>query len=322
MLVAGYAALVALLVSGLDLSGTVAAALAAAAAALALAPLRNVAQRTVNRLMYGDRDDPAGVLARPRDADAGRHAARRGAARRGRDRCPVAAAAVRRDRPRRGHGRVSARCRARCAGRNGAHRDADATTERRSVGCGFPNVAATTRWSRPIWSSFARWPARSVPRSRPYGCMRICCGRAPRSWPCGRTSGAGCGAISTTGWDRRWRPSGLKAGLAAREVPPESAARGLLGEIDTEVKASLARRTAAGRGAAAAGPGRTRPGRGGAVPGGSTGRRDRDRGDRVGAAPPLPAAIETAAYRIAVEAMTNAVRHSGADALHSVDLGR
>ena len=64
VLVAGYAALVAVLVSGLRLSGTVAAAIAAAAAALALAPLRNVAQRTVNRLMYGDRDDPAGVLAR------------------------------------------------------------------------------------------------------------------------------------------------------------------------------------------------------------------------------------------------------------------
>ena len=32
---------------------------------------------------------------------------------------------------------------------------------------------------------------------------------------------------------------GLKAGLAARQVPPESAARGLLGEIDTEVKAGL-----------------------------------------------------------------------------------
>ena len=64
MLVAGYAALVTLLVSGLRISGTVAAAIAAAAAALALAPLRTVAQRTVNRLMYGDRDDPAGVLAR------------------------------------------------------------------------------------------------------------------------------------------------------------------------------------------------------------------------------------------------------------------
>jgi hypothetical protein len=63
VLVAGYAALVAALVSGLQLSGTVAAAIAAAAAALTLAPLRNAAQRTMNRLMYGDRDDPAGVLA-------------------------------------------------------------------------------------------------------------------------------------------------------------------------------------------------------------------------------------------------------------------
>jgi hypothetical protein len=64
ILVAGYAALVAVLAGALRLSGTVAAAIAAATAALTLAPLRNVAQRTVNRLMYGDRDDPAGVLAR------------------------------------------------------------------------------------------------------------------------------------------------------------------------------------------------------------------------------------------------------------------
>jgi signal transduction histidine kinase len=37
--------------------------------------------------------------------------------------------------------------------------------------------------------------------------------------------------------------------------------------------------------------------------------------------PPLPAAVEVAAYRIALEAMTNTVRHSGARACHvSVEL--
>jgi signal transduction histidine kinase len=64
VLVASYTATVTLLVTGLGLSNTVAAALAAAAAALALAPLRNAAQGVVNRLMYGDRHDPAGALDR------------------------------------------------------------------------------------------------------------------------------------------------------------------------------------------------------------------------------------------------------------------
>ena len=62
ILVGGYAGLVALFVTSLDLSNAVAAALAAAFAALVLAPLRGAAQRIVNRLMYGHRDDPAGVL--------------------------------------------------------------------------------------------------------------------------------------------------------------------------------------------------------------------------------------------------------------------
>ena len=64
ILVAGYAILVALLGSVLGLSGGVAAALAAAVAAVTLAPLLRLAKQGVNRLMYGDRDDPAGVLAR------------------------------------------------------------------------------------------------------------------------------------------------------------------------------------------------------------------------------------------------------------------
>ena len=64
VLVGGYAVLVALLGGVLGLSGGVAAALSAGVAAVALAPLLRLARRAVNRLMYGDRDDPAGVLAR------------------------------------------------------------------------------------------------------------------------------------------------------------------------------------------------------------------------------------------------------------------
>jgi signal transduction histidine kinase len=58
-----YTAMVVLLASVLRLSDAVAAALAAALAALVLAPLRSAAQGLVNRVMYGNRDDPAGVLA-------------------------------------------------------------------------------------------------------------------------------------------------------------------------------------------------------------------------------------------------------------------
>jgi signal transduction histidine kinase len=64
VLLAGYVALVSLLVAVLQISGTVAAALTASVAALVLAPLKAAAQDAVNRLMYGDRDDPAAVLGR------------------------------------------------------------------------------------------------------------------------------------------------------------------------------------------------------------------------------------------------------------------
>jgi hypothetical protein len=124
ILVAGYAALVAVLVSGLRLSGTVAAAIAAAAAALALAPLRNVSQRTVGQPSDVRRPGRPGRCAGPsRDTDAGRDAARRGASSRGGDRGTVAPAAVRRDRPRRRGRRVSAGCRTWCAGGSCPFRD-------------------------------------------------------------------------------------------------------------------------------------------------------------------------------------------------------
>jgi signal transduction histidine kinase len=105
---------------------------------------------------------------------------------------------------------------------------------------------------------------------------------------------------------------GLKAGLAAREVPPDSAARALLGEIDTEVKASIGdiRRLVE----ALRPPALDELGLLGAV----RSRAAALAGDvtiEVSGSEPataLPAAIETAAYRVVVEAMTNAVRHSGA----------
>jgi signal transduction histidine kinase len=104
---------------------------------------------------------------------------------------------------------------------------------------------------------------------------------------------------------------GLKAGLAARQVPADSAAQALLGEINSEVQASIGdiRRLVE----ALRPPALDELGLLGAV----RARAVTLAGDmtfevsRQDSLRPLPAAVETAAYRIAVEAMTNAVRHSG-----------
>jgi signal transduction histidine kinase len=102
----------------------------------------------------------------------------------------------------------------------------------------------------------------------------------------------------------------LKAGLARREVADSSPAYALLGQIDSEVRAGLGgiRRLVEGlrppaldelgllgalRSRAATLSGDLDIVVDGTVPAG------------------LPAAVETAGYRIAVEAMTNAARHSG-----------
>ena len=239
ILVAGYAALVAVLVSGLRLSGTVAAAIAAAAAALALAPLRNVAQRTVNRLMYGDRDDPAGVLARlgtrmqavmlPGEvlpvvvetvaqslrlpyvaidlADGAgefRLAAEHGA--------PVGAV---HSETLTHHGDRVGRLRVSDRGRDDPLEPADLELIRslaREVG---PAVEAV-RLHEDLLRSRAEVVALREDERR----------RLRRDLHDGL--GPTLAAIR------------LKAGLAAREVPPESPARGLLGEIDAEVTTSLA----------------------------------------------------------------------------------
>jgi signal transduction histidine kinase len=310
ILVAGYAALVAVLVSGLRLSGTVAAAIAAAAAALALAPLRNAAQRTVNRLMYGDRDDPAGVLARlgtrlqavmlPNDvlpavvetvaqslrlpyvaidlADGAgefRVAAEQGA--------PVGTVHAE---TLTHHGATVGRLRVSERGRDDPLEPADLElihSLAREVG---PAVQAV-RLHQDLLRSRAEVVALREDERR----------RLRRDLHDGL--GPTLAAIR------------LKAGLAARQVPPESAARGLLGEIDTEVTASLAdvRRLVEDLRP----PALDELGLVGAVRSRAAALAGQLEIDVVGSEPPdpLPAAIETAAYRIVVEAMTNAVRHSG-----------
>jgi signal transduction histidine kinase len=308
-LVAGYAALVAVLVSWLRLSGTVAAAIAAAAAALALAPLRNLAQRTVNRLMYGDRDDPAGVLARlgtrmqavmlpgevlPVVVETVAQSLRlpyvaidltdgtgefRLAAEHGVPVGNVHSETLTH------HGETVGRLRVSERNRDDELEPADLELIQslaREVG---PAVQAV-RLHQDLLRSRAEVVALREDERR----------RLRRDLHDGL--GPTLAAIR------------LKAGLAARQVPPESAARGLLGEIDTEVTTSLAdvRRLVE----ALRPPALDELGLLGAVRSRATALAGEMEIDVTGSNPAgsLPAAIETAAYRIVVEAMTNSVRHS------------
>ncbi len=322
LLLAGYAALVAVLVSGLRLSGTIAAAIAAVAAALALAPLRTAAQRTVNRLMYGDRDDPAGVLARlgrrmqgvmlPDEVPAVvvetvaqslrvRYVAIDLADPSGQFR-PTAehGTAVGRVHvePLQHHGTVIGRLRVGQRGPDDPLEAADLELVR-SLAAEIGPAVQAVRLHQDLLRSRAELVALREDERR----------RLRRELHDGL--GPSLAAI------------GLKAGLVAREVVPGSAAERLLADISAEVQTGLRdiRRLAeelrppaldelgllgALRARAASLTGElvvevSEP----ADPIGSAAGAD--------PAERLPAAVETAAFRIAVEAMTNAVRHSGGD---------
>ncbi|NYJ08936.1 sensor histidine kinase [Petropleomorpha daqingensis] len=308
VLVGVYVLAVALLASGLRLSDGVAAGLAAALAALALAPLRAGARTAVNRLMYGQRDDPARVLA----ALGGRLEA---ALRPG----DVAGTVV---------DTVTRSLRVPFAALDLAE------------GSGFRTLAATGRPAGAVHEEPLVHLGETVGRLRVSG-------RGPED-PLDpvdlallRSLAAQVGpavlavrlheevlrsrtAIVASREDERRRlrrelhdgigPSlaaiALKTGLAERQVP-QGPARALLGQISGEVQNSIAdvRRVVdtlrppaldelglvgalTARAAALSGD----------LEIAVTGPADR---------PVLPAGVETAAYRIAVEAMTNAARHSG-----------
>ncbi|NJP91747.1 hypothetical protein HCN51_20170 [Nonomuraea sp. FMUSA5-5] len=311
ILAAGYAAVVALLAGGLKLSHTVAAALTAAGAALALAPLRNLAQSTVNRVMYGDRHDPAGALTRlgtrlqavllPADvlpaivetvarslrvpyvaidlvdaAGTCHPAAQHG----------VAAGPVHAE-PLRHHGTLIGRLRISARDRDDPLDPLDLDL----VGSLAQQVGTAVQAVR-LHEDLVRSRA-DVVASREDERRRL-----------RRDLHDGLGPALAA--------IGLKAGLAARDVPPGSVARHLLDEISAEAAASLTdvRRLAE----ALRPPALDELGVVGAV----RARAAPLAGDMsIEVAgpeemPALPAAVETAAYRIAVEAITNAARHSGA----------
>jgi signal transduction histidine kinase len=302
-----YTAVVALLASVLRISDAVAAALAAAVAALVLAPLRSAAQGLVNRMMYGNRDDPAGVLAGL--------GGRLGAVMLPDDVSPAVVETVARSlrvpyvaldvgelpaaewgepagavhiEPLYHYGEKVGRLRVSGRGVDDPLEPADLALIR-SLAQQIGPALQAVRLHHDLVRSRAEVVALREDERR----------RLRRELHDGL--GPALAAIA------------LKAGLAARQVPAGNA-RNLLGEITDEVRTSLAdvRRVVD----ALRPPALDELGLAEAVRARATALSAdlvievievTGPGDRSA----LPAAVETAAYRIAVEAMTNAVRHSG-----------
>ena len=314
VLVASYAGLVALLAVVLDLSDTVAAALAAALAALALAPLRGLAQRTVNRLMYGHRDEPARVL-----NDLG---TRLQSVLLPGDVLPAAVEAVA-DSLRVPYVAVD------LADGTGEFRPA--AEHGRPLGPRARDAAGAPRRDRGPAPGVRPGPRRPAGRHRPGPDRRA--GPAGRAGGPGRTPARGPGPVPGGGGGvaggraapaaarparrsraPRWPPSGSRPVWPRGVRRPGRRPGTLLDEIGTEVESSIAdvRRVVD----ALRPPALDELGLVGAVRARAASLAGELEFTVTGPdqRPPLPAAVETAAYRIAVEALTNAARHSQAAA--------
>jgi signal transduction histidine kinase len=309
ILVGSYVVLVALLTTVLRISDTVAAAMVAVVVALALAPLRGAAQRTVNRLMYGNRDDPARVLhdlgtrlqsvllpadVLPAAVDVIAESLRvpfvaldladgtgdfRSAAEHGKPASEVHSASLVL------HGETVGRLRVSGRGRDDPLEETDlALIESLAQQIG-PAVQAVRLHEDLVRSRAAVVASREDERLRLRRDLH---------------DGLGPSLAAIR----------LKTGLAARDVAEGTPTRTLLDEIGTEVASSIAdvRRVVD----ALRPPALDELGLVGAVRARASSLAGDMHFDVVG--PPdrqrLPAAVETAAYRIAAEAMTNAVRHS------------
>ena len=320
ILVASYVVLVALLTAVLQISDTVAAAVVAVVVAFALAPLRGAAQRTLNRLMYGNRDDPARVLhdlgARlqsvllpadvlPAAVDVIAESLRvpfvavdladgtgdfRPAAEHGR---PVA---VGHSAPLILHGETVGRLRVSGRGRDDPLDETDLALIESLAQQIAPAVQAVRLHEDLVRSRAAVVASREDERLRLRRDLH---------------DGLGPSLAAIR----------LKTGLAARGVAEGTPTRTLLDEIGTEVASSIAdvRRVVD----ALRPPALDELGLVGAVRARASSLAGNLHFDVVG--PPdrqrLPAAVETAAYRIVVEAMTNALRHSqGRHCAVSIDI--
>jgi signal transduction histidine kinase len=311
ILVGSYVVLVALLTTMLQISDTVAAAIVAVVVALALAPLRGVAQRTVNRLMYGNRDDPARVL---NDLGVRLQSVLLPA-----DLLPAAVEEVAQSlrvpfvavdladgtgdfRPVAEHGHPV-----------GAVHDTSLVLHGEIVGSlrvsGRGRDDPLDQRDLALIGSFAQQIGPAVEAVRLQEDLvrsraAVVASREDERLRLRRDLHDGLGPSLAA--------IRLKAGLAARGVAEGTPTRTLLDEIGTEVSSSIAdiRRVVD----ALRPPALDELGLVGAVQARASSLAGDLHFDVVGPEDPvwLPAAVETAAYRITVEAMTNAVRHSQA----------
>ena len=168
--------------------------------------------------------------------------------------------------------------------------------------------------------SSCRSRSRSSSRSPGTACSRSDSSRgaASGSWPPGRRSDGSSAASCTTASRRRWRASGSSwTSRARRSSDDPAAAETLVDEARTEVRAcdrgdparwraSSVRRRSTRSGSRA----RSASRRPASAPGTASGPVIIV--DVPEPLPDLPAAVEVAAYRIAVEALMNVIRHAAA----------